>query len=129
MGFIYSAATSVIIVLKSPAWRIIQRASSTESPEPLSSTDMSVLEADKWISRVWTYQELVNSRACYFTSPLSSPDTSSHVAVDAVQFFNYVGFSLSRWKTHTKKAESASLAAFPNLNTLEDTLADRQLSG
>ncbi|KAJ5042320.1 uncharacterized protein L3040_004872 [Drepanopeziza brunnea f. sp. 'multigermtubi'] len=129
MGFIYNAATSVIIVLKSPAWRIVEQASAKKSPEPLSYDDMHVLETDTWISRVWTYQELVNGRAIHFTSPPSGPDRESHVVVEATQFFNCIGHSLARYKRETHVSESTALATFPNLNVLEDTLLDSLLSG
>ncbi|KAG4442380.1 hypothetical protein IFR05_002158 [Cadophora sp. M221] len=129
MGFIYNAGMSVIIALKSSVWDIVQQASATVSPEPLSLPDMQILEADQWISRVWTYQELVNSRATYFTTPASPSNSSIHVVVEATQFFNCVGHSLSRYKRDNHVSESAAIATFPNLHVLEDTLLDSTMSG
>ncbi|KAH7411148.1 hypothetical protein BKA64DRAFT_662816 [Cadophora sp. MPI-SDFR-AT-0126] len=129
MGFIYNAAASVIIALKSSVWKIVQQASATVSPEPLSSSDMQVLEEDAWISRVWTYQELVNSRATYFTTPVSQENPNVQVVVEATQFFNCVGHSLSRYKRDNHISDSTAVATFPNLNVLEDTLLDSTLSG
>ncbi|KAH6723119.1 hypothetical protein BKA61DRAFT_648324 [Leptodontidium sp. MPI-SDFR-AT-0119] len=129
MGFIYNAGMSVIITLKSSVWNIVQQASATVSPEPLSLPDMQILEADAWISRVWTYQELVNSRSTYFTTPASPSNPRTHVVVEATQFFNCVGYSFSRYKRDNNISESAAMATFPNLNVLEDTLLDSTMSG
>ncbi|PVH82163.1 hypothetical protein DL98DRAFT_653512 [Cadophora sp. DSE1049] len=129
MGFIYNAAMSVIIALKPSVWKIVQQASATVSPEPLSLSDMQILEKDDWISRVWTYQELVNSRATYFTTPVFADNPDVQVVVEATQFFNCVGHSLSRYKRDNHISDSTAVAIFPNLNVLEDTLLDSTLSG
>jgi hypothetical protein len=123
MGFIYSTAISVIIVLQRPIWEIIESASAKVSPRALSYKEMQILEQDSWISRVWTYQELVNSCAAFFTTLESA--AQGH-AIEAQRFFNCVGF-LDQWKRVTGKGESAALEEFHNLSTLEDTLADRQM--
>jgi hypothetical protein len=123
MGFIYSAAISVIIVLQQSMWEIIESVSSKVSPRPLSYEEMQILENDNWISRVWTYQELVNSRDAFFTT--LAPEVQGH-AILAKRFFNCVGF-LGQWKRTTGKGQSAFLEEFHNLNTLEDTLADREM--
>lgn len=128
MGFIYNAATSVIIALKSSVWKIVQQASAKVSPEALSLADMRILEADAWISRVWTYQELVNSRVTYFTTP-TLPSNPIQVVVESTQFFNCVGFSLFRYKRDNNVSDSTAVANFPNLNVLEDTLLDNTISG
>jgi hypothetical protein len=123
MGFIYSAAISVIIVLQQSMWEIIESVSSKVSPRPLSYEEMQTLEHDNWISRVWTYQELVNSRDAFFTT--LAPGVQGH-AILAQRFFNCVGF-LGQWKRTSGKGQSAFLEEFHNLNTLEDTLADKEM--
>jgi hypothetical protein len=85
---------------------------------------MQILEHDNWISRVWTYQELVNDRDSFFTT--LKPTAQGH-AIHAEKFFDCVGFSLDQWKRVTGKGHIAVLEAFHNLDTLEDTLADRQM--
>ena len=129
MGFIYNAAMSVIIALKSSVWKIVQHASATVSPAPLSLSDMQILEDDAWISRVWTYQELVNSRATYFTTPVSEEHPDVQVVVEATQFFDCIGHSLSRYKRDNHVSDGTTVSTFPNLNVLEDTLLDVTLSG
>lgn len=124
MGFIYSAAISVIIVLQESIWNIIQSVSSKVSPRALTHKEMHILEEDIWISRVWTYQELVNGREAFFST--LAPEAQGH-AIHAEKFLNCVGFSLSQWKRIEGKGHGEVLEAFPKLNTLEDTLADRQM--
>jgi hypothetical protein len=124
MGFIYSTAISVIIVLQQFTWKIIESVSSEVSPRALSYEEMEILERDDWISRVWTYQELVNSRNAWFTALES---TAQRNAIHAENFFNCVGFSLDQWKKTSGKGHSAALEQFHNLDTLEETLVDRQM--
>jgi len=124
MGFIYSAAISVIIVLQQSIWNIIESVSSEVSPRALTYEEMQILEKDTWISRVWTYQELVNDRNAFFST--LAPVAQGH-AIHAEKFFDCVGFSLSQWKRTRGKGHSEVLKEFRNLNTLEDTLADRQM--
>jgi hypothetical protein len=123
MGFIYSAAISVIIVLQQSMWKVIESVSSKVSPRPLSYQEMQILEDDNWISRVWTYQELVNSRDAFFTS--LAPEAQGH-AIQAQSFFSCVG-CFDQWKRTTGNRQSTVLERFHNIHILEDTLADSQL--
>lgn len=127
MGWIYRAAESVIIVLQEPTWRIIKLVASTpNSPDALSEEEMEILEHDKWISSVWTYQESINCSKIFFTT--ASPEGNGDV-IPANSFFNCVGFSLDQWKKAMNQPTCQTLSRFPNLNALEDTLADRQMVG
>lgn len=126
MGHIYSAAESVIIIIQDPAWKIILEASSGPTPDALSYDDMQALEGDKWITSVWTYQELVNARNIHF-APIH-PEGYDYI-VKGERFFNCAGFSLEQWKKRNDKTTSDSLIEFPTLNTFEDTLADLATSG
>lgn len=125
MGFIYSAAVSVIIVLQGPIWKIIETAASGRSPDSFPLSDLQVLEEDKWISRVWTYQELVNGAEAWFTTTNPSPDRP---AVQVQRFLNCVGSSLNRWKKENGKGEMGVLETFPNISVLEEALGDMILS-
>ncbi|OBT58657.1 hypothetical protein VE04_01112 [Pseudogymnoascus sp. 24MN13] len=126
MGHIYSAAESVIIIIQDPAWKIILEASSGTTPDALSYDDMQALEGDKWITSVWTYQELVNARSIHF-APIHPEGYDS--IVKGERFFNCTGYSLDQWKKRNDKTTSESLIEFPTLNTFEDTLADLATSG
>jgi hypothetical protein len=124
MGFIYSATVYVMVVLQESVWEIVETVSTEVSPRALSYEEMQILELDSWVSRVWTYQELVNAPEVFFTT--LEPSARGH-AILAEKFFNCVGFSVDQWKKITGKGHSAVLEAFPNLDNLENALADRQM--
>lgn len=100
-------------------------ASAKLSPDALNLSQMQLLEADPWISRVWTYQELINGHPTYFTT--AHPTEVS--IVHPQRFFDCVGFSLDRWKRTTGSSALTARSTFPNLNTLEDTIGDILLNG
>jgi hypothetical protein len=125
MGFIYNSAESVIVTIQDHAWSVIKAASVADSPKAIPSNDMQYLELNKWISSVWTYQELVNQPQLYF-APIHPEDEC--LIVEAERFFNCVGLSLQQWKKDTGKTASDVLELFPRLNTMEDTLADREMA-
>ena len=124
MGFIYHAATTIIVVLAPFVFEAIYAASSKMSPDPLSLPQMKLLEADPWISRVWTYQELINGHSTYFTAPNSSQVS----IIRAESLFNCVGFSLTRWKSTTRSGALLASKTFPNLSNLEDTISDTMVN-
>jgi hypothetical protein len=126
MGYIYSTAVSVIIVLQGPIWNIIETALTGESPSPCKLSELQVLEQDRWISRVWTYQELVNGADTYFTT--MNPNVGTPV-VQVQRFLNCVGASLNRWKKENEQGEMGVLETFPRLSILEDALGDMLMNG
>lgn len=126
MGWIYNAAASVIVVLDGSIWEIIQSVSTAVSPRSLTHEELVIIEEDTWISRVWTYQELVNAREVFFTT--GEPSEEAH-AIEAHRFLNCVGFSLMKRSEFLDEGYGVVLQTFHNVNTLEDTLADRQTAG
>jgi hypothetical protein len=125
MGFIYSAAASVIVVLQEPTWEVVKTACAKNSPDALSKSQMEILNQDQWIESVWTYQELVNNGTILFTS-MQTKDKDSFVP--ASQFWNCIGFSLNQWKKNNRH-EVDSVGTFVNLGALEDTMIDWQIAG
>jgi hypothetical protein len=126
MGYIYSTAVSVIVFLQGPIWNIIETAAFGKSPSPFPPSDLQTLELDRWISRVWTYQELVNGADTYFTT--TNPGAGTPV-VEAQRFLNCVGASLNSWKKDNDQGEMGVLETFPRLGILEDALADILMGG
>ncbi len=122
MGYIYSRAAEVMIVLGDDTFSVIQE---MLSKGVLSESSLQVLERDEWVSSVWTYQEIVNSESVRFVSERNTDDTS--VFIKCFDFFNILGYSLSKWKQSTGSDKFATMRVFPNLNALEDLLADWML--
>jgi len=125
MGYIYSTAVSVIVVLQGAAWEVIKKASASNTALQLSRQEMEDLERDTWISRVWTYQEMVNNNNVQFTT-ISSSDKS--VVASYEPLLDCVGFSSDRWQKETETPGSEFLLKFPHLNNLSDTLLDARIS-
>jgi hypothetical protein len=124
MGYIYSMAMSVVVILQGHTWEIVQKLSGENSPGRLSEDEMDSLQLDTWVSRVWTYQELVNNPIIRFTTV--SP-TGHQLVTSSTQLFNCIGYSLYQWlKDGHTFAES--FARFPNLHNLEDTIAETYTS-
>lgn len=119
MGYIYSRATEVIIVLGEGTFSIIQKMILKSS---ISESDLQILECDEWVSSVWTYQEIVNGGpGVRFVSERQADTPLSIMGVD---FFNALGCSLSKHQSSTDLELFATMRTFPNLNALENILAD-----
>jgi hypothetical protein len=126
MGYIYSAAVSVIVVLQGPIWNITETAATGNSPSPFAASDLHILEEDPWVSRVWTYQELVNGADTYFTT--TTPNFGTPV-VQVQRFLNCVGASLSKRRREHDEGGMGVLVKFSRLNILQDVLGDILLNG
>lgn len=118
MGYIYSRATEVVIVLGEDTFAVIQK---MIQHGLISETDLQILERDKWVSSVWTYQEIVNGRSIHF---VSEHPTDTSASIQLMDFFNPLGYSLWKWQAPTGSDTFTVVKAFPNLNALEDILAD-----
>ena len=82
MGFIYSLATEVIVSLGSSNGTVLTRMIHSEE---LGEDALDTLESDKWIESVWTYQEVVNSKAFRFVAQ-ELPGES----ILGLRFLNYI---------------------------------------
>jgi hypothetical protein len=69
MGFIYSRASEVLVVLTSSAIPMLQQAIRSQ---PLSPSHLAILEAEDWVTRAWTYQEAVNAHGLCIVCTISS---------------------------------------------------------
>ena len=117
MGYIYHSAAAVITVLSDASFAAIERVSNAEQ---LTYDIMYALEQDKWVSSVWTYQEVINNDNVYLTTLKEAGNKI--VAVE--DFLNIVGNSLDKWKRHNGMTGLQMRNMFPRLDALEDLLAD-----
>ena len=122
MGYIYSCASEVIIVLSETSFHVIEV---MIRHGLVSESDLQTLECDEWVASVWTYQEIVNGGSVHFVSERHSSVSAS---IECSDFFNALGNSLSTWKRSTGCDAFATTRIFPNLDVLENTLADWQTS-
>ena len=119
MGFIYSRATEVIVVLSESSFAIVEQMSRSHR---LNDQQLTVLEQDRWVASVWTYQEVVNGAKIRF---VSINEATSRPSVEDRDFFNNLGYSLSLYKTEHNIDTFQMEAHFPHLSVMEDTIADR----
>ena len=105
MGAIYEVAARVVVVLSSRCAAVIEQ---IKSGGRLDETALSVLEADEWVTRAWTYQECANSASIFFcaegatTSITGSEllDAVGHALVDYAEAHNIDAFAV---KTHFRR--------------------------
>ncbi|KAI1170250.1 hypothetical protein F4777DRAFT_592080 [Nemania sp. FL0916] len=114
MGFVYSRAEEVITVLSSTAQPVLQQ---MKVSNRLDRAHLDILEQEEWVTRAWTYQEVLNSQHLSMTC-----EGSDSAIIELNNFLNCLGFTLS----HLKEAPSTSArrALYPRLDTLEDLIAD-----
>lgn len=119
MGYIYSRATEVIVVLGEATFSVIHAMMHNSF---ISESDLQILECDEWVSSVWTYQEIVHGGSSVrFVSERQSDTPAS---IECLKFLNALGYGLSKWKSLTGSDSFATMRAFPNLNALENILVD-----
>lgn len=117
MGWIYSRATEVVVVLSSAIQPILKEMSRNDR---LDLTHLDLLENDDWISRAWTYQEAVNSQKLAITCELPC-----ETIIEGDTFLNRVGFTLSRIESSSHEKRSR----YPRLDAFEDVIADWMIAG
>ncbi|KAF7511499.1 hypothetical protein GJ744_004087 [Endocarpon pusillum] len=126
MGWIYSLAAEVICVLSPAARSIIDQISKSDS---IDEAALNAMEKDEWVSRAWTYQEVVNSPSIFFTcaalgNSSATDEDSSHGLIDGLHFLNCIGYTLSRLPgTHLQKSHQ-----FPCLDAFQELIADWRLA-
>ena len=116
MGAIYAAASDVLAVLAPSASSLLDK---FRRKEAVGSEELLLLEADEWVSRAWTYQEMVNSQSISFVAEgETGAPVSGHILLNAV------GDAIAQYR----KAEQIDAYAFrerhPRLDALETLIED-----
>jgi hypothetical protein len=119
MGFIYSRAAEVIVVLSNAARPVLEQMSASDH---VDSVHLDILEREEWVSRAWTYQEAVNSRTLYITC-----EESHGAIVDGSHFLNCLGYTLSRLDRSGLVNDQRQ--RYPRLDAFEDLIADYMIAG
>ncbi|MCJ1448595.1 MAG: hypothetical protein MMC23_009112 [Stictis urceolatum] len=119
MGYIYSRAVEVVVVLTEGSHDALQQMVASDCIE---SQHLDMLEREDWISRAWTYQEAVNSKDLTITC-----EGSPQVIVNADDFMNCLGFTLAR----LERSGSNALASqqYPRLDAFQDLMVDYRVAG
>jgi hypothetical protein len=117
MGYIYSRAEEVVVVLSSAARPALEHMG---DPDRVEFAHLLVLENEGWVSRAWTYQETVNSRDLYITC-----EDSIDTLISGSDFLNCVGYGVSRLDCPPLERRQR----FPRLDAFEDIIADYMVAG
>ncbi len=120
MGFIYSRASQVVVVLSTNSFGAVEQMTRSDR---LDEESLQILNQDVWIKSVWTYQEVVNSQLLIFVS-----GGSSGGIVDVSDFLNCVGYSLELYKKKYSLNSFDIRDRFPGLDALEDVITDWMIS-
>ncbi|ETI25784.1 hypothetical protein G647_02558 [Cladophialophora carrionii CBS 160.54] len=120
MGFIYSQAEEVIVVLSKAARPVLEQMSTSDH---IDRVHLDLLEQEEWVTRAWTYQEAVNSRSLYI-----SCEESHGAIVQGSHFLNCLGYTLSRLDGGSGLA-SDKRQRYPRLDAFEDLIADYMIAG
>lgn len=89
MGEIYAKSSVVIVVFSNELESVLYK---VRNSSPLTEQDFELLNNDKWVSRQWTYQEIVNSGKIYINTekskekPIFASDFFDKIAKDIEAF-------------------------------------------
>lgn len=115
MGFIYSQADEVIVVLTAQARPVLEQI--TKKPE-LLRLHFDVLEQEDWVTRAWTYQETVNAKRLRITCH----DAPVGTIVDVFELISSLGQALNN-------LNSKDRTSYPRLNSFEGVMLDCAMAG
>jgi hypothetical protein len=109
MGAIYSSAWQVFAVLSASSSTVLHQIRDTGRLDP---NVLFILESDEWITRSWTYQEIVNSRALYFIAQddesaiVSGQDLLNAVLTATDDYRSTHGIDSLTWREQHPKLDS-----------------------
>ena len=121
MGAIYQRAAQVAVVLSSNCAAVIEQ---IKSAGELGETALSVLEADEWVTRAWTYQECANSASLVFCA-----ENATTASISGSELLDAVGHTLVDYAGDHSIDALAVKTRFPALDALQDTLAEWIMGG
>jgi hypothetical protein len=116
MGAIYAAASSVLTILSPSASILLDK---VRRKDAIDSEGLQQFEADDWVSRVWTYQEIVNSKLISFTA-----EGETGNPVPGHDLLNAVVCAISDYCKTEQVDGSEFRQRYPRLDALESLIAD-----
>ena len=120
MGAIYGNASQVVVVLSKSSSVLLEQ---FHRSRRIDTATLLVLENDDWITRAWTYQEIVNSKSIHFIA-----EEGSEASVSGEELLNGVGQAIADYKK-LKGFDSFKLRTLhPRLDSLEDVIADWKIA-
>jgi hypothetical protein len=118
MGAIYGNASQVVVVLSKSASVLLEQ---FHRSSRIDTETLLVLENDDWVTRAWTYQEIVNSKSIHFIA-----ERGSEASVSGTELLNGVGQAIADYKKLNGFDSFKLRSLHPRLDSLEDVIADWQ---
>ena len=116
MGAIYAAASGVLAVLAPSVSILLDK---VRQKEAVDVKELRLLEADEWVSRVWTYQEMVNSKTISFIAEGETRDP-----VNGYELLDAVGYAIMQY-CKTEQIDAYEFRKrYPRLDALETLTVD-----
>lgn len=123
MGFIYNLAADLFVALSVPTFTVIDQWRNKLVETSLSKIErqLRVLDEDRWVSSVWTYQEIMNSKIVHFVpiQPAAGP-----AMIDGIDLFDRLGLTFQRYKAGQGLNDFELCIHFPAADALHQLVAD-----
>ncbi len=116
MGAIYGQAARVVVVLSEPCLAMLEQ---IRNAGRVDTEALLTFERDEWVSRVWTYQELVNNNKIRFVA-----EGGSDAWADAEEVLRNVAYAISDYKEAQGYDTFTFRSLHPRLDGLEDLILD-----
>jgi hypothetical protein len=120
MGVIYSRASRVVVVLSEGSAPVLEQIASSRK---VDVDRLPLLEQDPWVSRVWTYQEMVNSQDVRFVA-----EGGGDSVVQAMDLLNHVGTAIHEYRKSLPGGSFELRARHPRLDSLESLIVDWRIA-
>lgn len=116
MGEIYAHATQVVVVLAADTRPLLQ---AIRDNKEIDHKGLLLLESDEWVTRAWTYQEIVNSGRIYFIA-----EGETEAPVFGADFFDAVAKAIHAFGEGSEKDSYTLLEEYPSLSSFEAVVLD-----
>jgi hypothetical protein len=121
MGAIYGNASKVLVVLLPSLSAVLKQ---VRENDKIDIETLPLFEQDDWAMRVWTYQEIVNSKALYFIA-----EGEHEMPVKGHDFFDAIAKSRDDFAIEKGYDLYDLRSKLPRLMSLESTLLDWRMGG
>jgi Heterokaryon incompatibility protein (HET) len=120
LGTIYAGARMVVVVLSGATQVVMDE---LDRSGHLSQRALRALENDDWVSRAWTYQELVNAQHVQFIS-----ESGRGTPIPAPMLFNAVGEAMEKMRKADGLDQWTFRVHHPRLDGMESLIGDWEIS-
>ncbi len=120
MGEIYAGSSAVAVVLSERSGVVLEQIRASDTVDEAA---LLALAEDEWVSRAWTYQEMVNGNGVTFYS-----EGAPGAYADGDEMLRNLTYAIDRYKK-TQACDTFEMRArFPRLDSLEELMVDWKMA-